>query len=134
MTNMRPTTVPCGSCRACCRGRTAVLLTQEDDPAAFDTMQIPGLPGEFFLRILPNGDCTYLGPQGCTIHERAPMMCRVFDCRRHFLSTTKAERAAGIKAGVFKADVMRRGAILVHLAGKAQAANLRARNRLDAQA
>jgi Fe-S-cluster containining protein len=29
-----------------------------------------------------NGDCIYLGEDGCTIHDRAPAVCREFDCRR----------------------------------------------------
>jgi len=30
---------------------------------------------------LPNGDCVYLGDNGCTIHGRAPALCRAADCR-----------------------------------------------------
>ena len=32
-----------------------------------------------------NGDCIYLGPKGCMIHDRAPVMCRSFDCRKFYL-------------------------------------------------
>lgn len=28
-----------------------------------------------------NGECVYLGENGCTIHDRAPSLCRVVDCR-----------------------------------------------------
>ncbi len=33
----------------------------------------------------PNGDCIYLGPQGCTIHTWWPSLCRIFDCRLYYL-------------------------------------------------
>ena len=33
------------------------------------------------LKRKPNGDCHYLGEAGCTIHERAPFVCKSFDCR-----------------------------------------------------
>jgi hypothetical protein len=29
----------------------------------------------------PNGDCIYLDEHGCSIHGRAPSLCRVADCR-----------------------------------------------------
>lgn len=29
-----------------------------------------------------NGECVYLGKKGCTIHDRAPIVCKAFDCRR----------------------------------------------------
>jgi Fe-S-cluster containining protein len=28
-----------------------------------------------------NGDCIYLEEKGCSIHGRAPYMCRTMDCR-----------------------------------------------------
>jgi Fe-S-cluster containining protein len=37
-------------------------------------------PGLFALRRTPDGDCVYLGPQGCTIHGRHPVICKIFDC------------------------------------------------------
>ncbi len=29
----------------------------------------------------PNGECIYLEPGGCSIHDRAPSLCRSADCR-----------------------------------------------------
>jgi len=29
----------------------------------------------------PNGECIYLTENGCSIHDNAPSMCRVADCR-----------------------------------------------------
>jgi hypothetical protein len=81
-----------------------------DDLASFEheTVQL----GEQIIEVLrrrPNGDCVYLDPAaGCTIHGRAPAMCRAFDCRAYFLGMTRnerrdAERHAGHKSAVFAA-------------------------------
>jgi hypothetical protein len=29
----------------------------------------------------PNGECIYLDEHGCTIHDKAPSLCRSADCR-----------------------------------------------------
>jgi hypothetical protein len=29
----------------------------------------------------PNGDCIYLAERGCSIHDRAPSLCKAADCR-----------------------------------------------------
>lgn len=80
--------VPCGKCRACCQ-HEAVLLFPEmgDDVSSYDHVVI----GDFAeLRRLANGDCVYLDRRrGCTIHDRAPSMCRTFDCRRWYLQVSR---------------------------------------------
>jgi Fe-S-cluster containining protein len=39
------------------------------------------------------GGCIYLGPNGCTIHDRAPSLCRAFDCRVYYRTMKAAPRA-----------------------------------------
>jgi Fe-S-cluster containining protein len=39
-----------------------------------------------------NGECVYLGEEGCTIYQRRPAVCRSFDCRSLFLKQTRNER------------------------------------------
>ena len=56
-----------------------------------------------------DGNCIYLGPSGCTIHDRAPKICRVFDCRRWFLSKSRNERRTMVKAGAADAAVFEAG-------------------------
>ncbi len=29
----------------------------------------------------PNGECVYLDKDGCSIHDHAPSLCRIADCR-----------------------------------------------------
>jgi hypothetical protein len=103
---LRPN-VPCGTCRACCRHEHVALFPERgDDPATFDHVVLPGTD-LLVLRQLANGDCVYLGEHGCTIHDRAPAVCRRFDCRAYFLSMTRNERRmhqrAKIKIEIFEA-------------------------------
>jgi hypothetical protein len=74
--------VECGSCRACCKG-SMVILQPEDDRDSYQWVWFTPTGKDERLPILahqPNGDCVYLGPDGCTIHERHPVICRRFDC------------------------------------------------------
>lgn len=69
--------VPCGDCRACCR-HDRVMLGREDDPRSY-RWHLEG--GHAVLDRNADGTCVYLGERGCTIHHRAPAICRRFDCR-----------------------------------------------------
>jgi|KBSMisStandDraft_5_1062788.scaffolds.fasta_scaffold2023719_2 Fe-S-cluster containining protein len=52
-----------------------------------------------------NGDCVYLGSEGCSIYERRPTVCRQFDCRTEFLAKTRNERRDSIKSGMIPREV-----------------------------
>lgn len=108
--------VPCAGCTACCRGQLIVLFPEHgDDPTQFDTRPMGN--GMIALKEQANGDCIYLGADGCTIHERAPMMCRRFDCRdmvRGFGS--RRERRAALADGRLSKEI--------HDAGMARMATL----------
>jgi uncharacterized protein len=77
--------VPCNGCVACCRTQKAILHPQYgDDVASYqavETTMADGRP-EVMLARKDNGECVYLGEKGCTIHNRAPWVCRRFDCRK----------------------------------------------------
>ena len=76
----------CQRCNTCCQGRGAIFLEPEQiGPAA----RILGLePDEFTLRYCrkkdgrwevragQDGACILLGPEGCTIHQAKPDICR----------------------------------------------------------
>lgn len=79
--------VPCGACRACCV-QDRIFLGPTDDPKSYRWHIEDGYA---VLDRKPNGECIYLGDAGCSIHERAPSICRRFDCRVLVL-TTPAER------------------------------------------
>jgi hypothetical protein len=77
--------VPCGRCTACCRYEL-VPIVDGDDVTSYETEAIHG---HRVLKRRADGRCVYLGKRGCTIHERAPKVCREFDCRglaRRFLA------------------------------------------------
>lgn len=100
---MTRTSVPCNGCTACCRNDLLILHPEMgDDPSTYETMQVTnpltGSPS-FALKHKPEGGCFYLGPDGCTIHDRAPAICREFDCRKLFQRFTRAERRRAVRSG-----------------------------------
>lgn len=103
--------VPCGSCHLCCRLMTPLLPDRGDDVASYQTAVCfkPGQAPMLILDRLPNGDCFYLGPHGCTIHERAPHACREFDCRQTFLKSDREGRRLAVKQGRMSKEIFARG-------------------------
>jgi hypothetical protein len=79
----------CGSCSACC-----TFLRIDSRPGfstRFDTGEdIAKAAGE---------PCRYLGPQGCSIYEVRPIVCRRFRCR--WLDYHKDFSENPLKAGYF---------------------------------
>ena len=100
--------VPCGGCTRCCHN-DAVRLLPSDEPSQYQTEPHPYMAGALMLAHAPNGDCVYLGPQGCTIHATKPLMCREMDCRRiaQAITWTKARKLEA--KGGLRMDVWRRG-------------------------
>lgn len=72
--------VPCKGCTLCCQG-DAIRLLEEDNPAEYITEPHSYIPGALMLAHKPNGDCIYLEENGCSIHKRAPSLCKSADCR-----------------------------------------------------
>ena len=89
--------VACGACHACCRSELIAVLPDEGDKLAdyeHDVLFVPALGEIAYLKHKRNGDCFYLGRDGCTIHHRRPHICRIFDCRAFYLSKARSERQA----------------------------------------
>jgi len=72
--------VPCNGCTLCCQG-DAVRITEEDNADEYLTESHPYIPNALMIAHKPNGDCIYLNDTGCSIHDRAPSLCRSADCR-----------------------------------------------------
>ena len=72
--------VPCNGCTLCCQG-DAVRITEEDNADEYLTEPHPYIPNALMIAHKPNGDCIYLNDTGCSIHDRAPSLCRSADCR-----------------------------------------------------
>jgi len=72
--------VPCNGCTLCCQG-DAVRLEPEDLAMNYLTEAHPYIQGAMMIAHKPNGECIYLDDHGCSIHDRAPSLCRTADCR-----------------------------------------------------
>lgn len=85
-------------------------MLPEEDPAAYDTEAITTPAGiTYVLRHQENGDCIYLGPDGCTIHGHHPAICRTFDCAAFArLWPRRRRRASGMPMTDILAEGLRR--------------------------
>lgn len=64
-----------------------------------------------------DGNCIYLGTNGCGIHDRAPSLCRSADCRE-LARTMSFERALALhKAGRLDLRIWDRGRGLLERGG-----------------
>jgi Fe-S-cluster containining protein len=63
----------------------------------------------FALASDENGRCVYLGPSGCSIYERRPLLCRNFDCRKHYLILPKQDRDNLVRPGLSSRAVFNAG-------------------------
>jgi hypothetical protein len=110
--------VPCNGRRLCCINDAIILHPEHgDDPALYQTVPVThplnGRPA-LMLDHKPNGECVYLGPTGCLIHDRAPVICREYDCRRQYLQIPRAERRRLVRSGLMSADKFNAGRDRVH--------------------
>jgi Fe-S-cluster containining protein len=96
-----------------------MLFEHEGDLLAdyeHEIVDLPGVGRGPILRRKPNGDCHYLGADGCTIHDRTPVVCRVFDCRGaylNFLDHPRNERRRMIAEGYVDKAIFDRGRALL---------------------
>jgi hypothetical protein len=115
--------VPCNGCTLCCE-RDLIILHPElgDDLAAYETMAVHHpLTGQPAVALRhkngpAGGGCVYLEPGiGCTIHGRAPVICREFDCRKLALKfRNKADRRQAVAAGMMTKAVLQAGFNRLH--------------------
>lgn len=107
------TTVPCNGCRACCLHDLILLHPERGDrPGDYQTFETTNpLTGKaaHALKRNAHNNCIYLGERGCTIHDRAPVVCREFDCRAVFRKWTRAERRHLIAKGLIGREVFEAG-------------------------
>ncbi|HXE64861.1 MAG TPA: YkgJ family cysteine cluster protein [Bryobacteraceae bacterium] len=96
MQSGQTTNVPCNGCIECCRSGQGLFLHPEqgDDVDSYRTREVTGNSEEsvFLLETTAAGACIYLGESGCTIYERRPLICRSFDCRKHYLILPRQDR------------------------------------------
>lgn len=72
--------VPCNGCTLCCQG-DIIRLEHDELKHGYQTDPHPFIIGARMLAHKANGECIYLGEGGCGIHDQAPALCRIADCR-----------------------------------------------------
>jgi hypothetical protein len=108
------TEVPCNGCTECCRSSQLLLLhpDQGDDVESYRfqilTDRASGTQ-RFALATDDKGTCVYLGPSGCTIYDRRPLLCRSFDCRKHYLILPRQDRDNLVRLGFSSRAVFNAG-------------------------
>lgn len=74
----------------------------------------------FLLATKENGHCVYLGESGCTIYERRPLLCRSFDCRKHYLILPRQDRDNLVKLGLSSRAVFNAGRVRIRTLSAAE--------------
>ena len=46
--------------------------------SSWERAQLPAVPKLTRLAALAHLDCPHLGPQGCTVYDQRPLLCRIF--------------------------------------------------------
>jgi len=106
--------VPCNACTECCRSNQGLPLQPDlgDQVETYrhqvGTDRATGNP-VFLLATEANGQCVYLGSTGCTIYDRRPLLCRNFDCRKHYLILPKQDRDNLVRLGLSSRAVFNAG-------------------------
>lgn len=107
--------VACNGCRACCQNGEAIMLFPGDDASSYLTRDFTSpLDGSSAKALLQkqNGECIYLGAAGCQIYDRAPAICRTFDCAalyRKIMSWPKADRKDSAVKAMLAGPVLKAG-------------------------
>jgi hypothetical protein len=108
------TDVPCAACTECCRSNQGLFLHPEhgDEVDSYRHKVMPdpvtGSP-VYLLATEANGQCVYLGASGCTIYDRRPLLCRSFDCRKHYLILPREDRDNLVRLGLSSRSVFNAG-------------------------
>lgn len=110
--------VPCNGCTACCQGDMILLHPEHgDDPKQYACHdEVNPIDGKTYKTLdhQANGNCVYLGESGCTIHDRAPIVCREFDCRIMFSMLDRNTRRRMVSSKLFSKEVLAAGRKRLH--------------------
>jgi hypothetical protein len=113
----------------------ALIPSKGDDPGQYETeplslsekfaaklMQDIGEAPDYkpvMLKRRANGECVYLGEAGCTIWDRAPHLCRIFDCRLWYQRFSRKDRKRLLAIGELDPAIIKAGRQRLHtLEGK----------------
>lgn len=80
--------IPCDGCTQCCTNDQVILRPEDgDDLSLYQWEPIksalyPGQTRAALKRDPISGHCIYLRAHGCSIHQKAPAICRRYHCAR----------------------------------------------------
>lgn len=109
--------VPCGTCSLCCHGH--IFLHPDEDAKGLPTVTDRRVDGMMLRRLLqnPDGSCSHLVEGRCSVYERRPRICRIFDCREHYhLPAAQRRRIEALLTDDNSKAVIARGRFLVESA------------------
>ena len=99
--------IQCNSCTLCCENRLngQRLEIGVSEASFYETVEDKG---RFYLRNGPIG-CIYVQPRiGCSIYERRPRVCRLFDCRIAVAGCNIRDQHAAIAQGIWSVELVRK--------------------------
>ena len=99
--------VPCNGCTLCCKDDAVRLYDYERDRFVHEVH--PYMKGFWMLAHKKNGDCYYLGENGCTIHDSKPVLCDSMDCRNIANNVTYTNARKLDKNGRLRMSVWKKG-------------------------
>lgn len=80
----------CGRCLRCCRDKLIQVnpyetarLASRLDISTTQFLERYTTGSGAYLRMLHNGQCCFLGPDGCSVHADRPLVCRLYPLSRH---------------------------------------------------
>jgi Fe-S-cluster containining protein len=75
----------CKQCQTCCKNfirngkRVASVYLKVSEIGNFDFSKLDVVsPVSIVLKVKENGDCIFLGPEGCTVYDKRPEQCRTY--------------------------------------------------------
>jgi Fe-S-cluster containining protein len=75
----------CQQCKTCCKNfllngkRVAHVFLKDDEFTNFEYSNLEVVkPKSIVLKVKSNGDCIYLGSNGCTVYDKRPEQCRTY--------------------------------------------------------
>ena len=102
-----PSKVPCNGCTLCCYSQAIMLHPEKgDDPSLYQTREVDHpLTGKKVLMIdhKADGSCVHLGAEGCTVYDKRPVICRMYDCRKILLTMPRKILKELVAKGQFTA-------------------------------
>jgi Fe-S-cluster containining protein len=84
-----PFSYACNRCRNCCHDKLIQVNPYEAARLAHNLALSTTafirehLENSVYLRRRADGSCGFLGPQGCTVHQDRPLVCRLYPLGRH---------------------------------------------------